>query len=63
MLLDFFLRNKVKIIILAVLFSIISVVLTGAIIMLNQDTFYNGIRVEGVDLSGLYRRGSLHRVP
>jgi|LSQX01.2.fsa_nt_gb vancomycin resistance protein YoaR len=54
MLLDFFIRNKLKIIITAIIMLLIALLLvTGAMIVLNRSTFYNGVSVEGIDISGL----------
>jgi len=55
MLLDFFSKNKTKILIFAasLLLLVIASVSTYVVVVLNRKTFYDGIAVEGIDVSGL----------
>ncbi|MFZ5989022.1 MAG: VanW family protein [Bacillota bacterium] len=52
MLLKFILENKIKIVIVTVLFLIL-LLLVWVFVLLNQKTFYQGVKVEGIDVSGL----------
>lgn len=55
MLREFLNRNKIKIILTTILLLILSVLL-WVLILFNQKTFYDGIKIEGVGISGLNKK-------